>query len=146
MFRITILATAFAASSAAASDVVSGANKSALLNEIASELVRPTANYIYSQDAEELAYLNIDWREVATHYAGCQIEELRKNSSLVDLEIIRFVWIDNKGRENRAARKVKKLHGSEAFSQASAAYAGSGFDCINETENFLKKLKKDQSK
>ncbi len=141
MFRLAPFVALTFISSAAASDIVSGADKKSLLFEIVSNWSLPTAYLIYSQDAGELSDYQIDWRDVAVHHASCQSKELNKHATLTDLEVIRFIWIENRGRENRAARKVKRSLSSGAYSQASAALAGSFHDCMIETMDFVRDLK-----
>ena len=140
--RNTILATCicFCASGASA-DIYSGLSRTELLTAIIRKMLLPAARRMYAVDATELSVGGVDWEDVAIHSASCQSRLINDNASQTDLEIIYFLWVKNAGRENRAARKVKKSLGQEQYTSAVHVFGNASFDCTFETSQYIDDLK-----
>ncbi|PCH92743.1 MAG: hypothetical protein COB84_10250 [Rhodobacteraceae bacterium] len=112
-----------------------------IIYEIFTKSIIPQAIYIYQDDADDLAYDGVDWRDVAKFYSSCVLREVSANATRLDLEIIHFVWVANRGRESRASKKVIKSIGSTQYTGAGDVVGGAEFDCVLEAIKYVDKMK-----
>jgi hypothetical protein len=109
-----------------------------ILTEILIEHVTPNATNLYLSDKSSFIYNGLDYDDVVNYNAGCVINELRKNASRSDLNIIYELWVINNGSNKD---EVVSEHGQGAYDSGIESYAYAMMDCIEATSKYIDEKK-----
>ena len=105
-------------------------SKGQLVSDLHRRLLLPDARNRYATEVNEFRRNGIEWEDVAAFEASCATKQIALLGSRTDIEIIHYLWVVSRGREEKAKTTIIRSRGRPEYTAAVSVYSGASFDCM----------------